>query len=166
MPRDVTTLSQGNAAYTAFCWKTGRAHVYSTAGHLHLNLCQSAVLRYFTIIFPQVLEGQQVRGEAYQFDLPVCGCWVIVCIISPSASLMLFLCVSSGLDKCMPPAPPYQPQIVVVSDSEVALSWKAGVSEGSSPIQYYMVEFIRQVCQWSLNFSFCALQGFFFFFFN
>ncbi|RMC16638.1 hypothetical protein DUI87_06576 [Hirundo rustica rustica] len=49
-------------------------------------------------------------------------------------------------DKCMPPAPPYQPQIVVVSDSEVALSWKPGVSEGSSPIQYYTVEFIRQVC--------------------
>ncbi|NWI13936.1 EGFLA protein, partial [Crypturellus soui] len=48
-------------------------------------------------------------------------------------------------DKCMPPAPPYQPQIVVVSDSEVALSWKPGVSEGSSPIQYYMVEFIRQL---------------------
>lgn len=50
------------------------------------------------------------------------------------------------LDKCMPPAPPYQPQIVVVSDSEVALSWKPGVSEGSSPIRYYTVEFIRQVC--------------------
>uniref|UniRef100_A0A8V0YGJ8 EGF like, fibronectin type III and laminin G domains n=1 Tax=Gallus gallus TaxID=9031 RepID=A0A8V0YGJ8_CHICK len=46
-------------------------------------------------------------------------------------------------DNCMPPAPPYQPQIVVVSDSEVALSWKPGASEGSSPIQYYMVEFIR-----------------------
>ncbi|XP_027570396.1 pikachurin isoform X3 [Pipra filicauda] len=46
-------------------------------------------------------------------------------------------------DKCMPPAPPYQPQIVVVSDSEVALSWKPGESEGSSPIQYYTVEFIR-----------------------
>uniref|UniRef100_A0A672U6H2 Pikachurin n=1 Tax=Strigops habroptila TaxID=2489341 RepID=A0A672U6H2_STRHB len=45
-------------------------------------------------------------------------------------------------DKCMPPAPPHQPQIVVVSDSEVALSWKPG-SEGSSPIQYYTVEFIR-----------------------
>ncbi|NXG41284.1 EGFLA protein, partial [Psilopogon haemacephalus] len=43
-------------------------------------------------------------------------------------------------DKCMPPAPPYQPQIMVVSDSEVALSWKPGASEGSSPIQYYMVE--------------------------
>uniref|UniRef100_A0A803Y1H3 EGF like, fibronectin type III and laminin G domains n=1 Tax=Meleagris gallopavo TaxID=9103 RepID=A0A803Y1H3_MELGA len=46
-------------------------------------------------------------------------------------------------DNCMPPAPPCQPQIVVVSDSEVALSWKPGASEGSSPIQYYMVEFIR-----------------------
>lgn len=72
--------------------------------------------------------------------------------ISPFISLMLF-CISSGTDNCMPPAPPYQPQIVVVSDSEVALSWKPGASEGSSPIQYYMVEFIRQVCQWKLNFS-------------
>ncbi|NXG74861.1 EGFLA protein, partial [Baryphthengus martii] len=54
-------------------------------------------------------------------------------------------------DKCMPPAPPYQPQIVVVSDSEVALSWKPGVSEGSSPLRYYTVEFIRQVLQPDLD---------------
>ncbi|KAH0627896.1 hypothetical protein JD844_008450 [Phrynosoma platyrhinos] len=47
------------------------------------------------------------------------------------------------LDKCMPPDPPYQPQVIVVSDSEVALTWKPGLSEGSSPIQYYTVEFIR-----------------------
>ncbi|KAL7989078.1 hypothetical protein Chor_007997 [Crotalus horridus] len=47
------------------------------------------------------------------------------------------------LDKCMPPAPPSQPQVIVVSDSEVALSWKPGPSEGSSPIEYYTVEFIR-----------------------
>ncbi|XP_061472652.1 pikachurin isoform X2 [Rhineura floridana] len=46
-------------------------------------------------------------------------------------------------DKCMPPDPPYQPQVIVVSDSEVALSWKPGSSEGSSPVQYYIVEFIR-----------------------
>ncbi|NWY02494.1 EGFLA protein, partial [Nothoprocta ornata] len=56
-------------------------------------------------------------------------------------------------DKCMPPASPYQPQIVVVSDSEVALSWKPGVSEGSSPIQYYTVEFIRQVWPWNQIFN-------------
>ncbi|XP_037655188.1 pikachurin [Choloepus didactylus] len=46
-------------------------------------------------------------------------------------------------DSCLPPAAPQQPQVIVVSDSEVALSWKPGESEGSSPIQYYSVEFIR-----------------------
>ncbi|KAG8131158.1 hypothetical protein E2320_017767 [Naja naja] len=46
-------------------------------------------------------------------------------------------------DKCMPPAPPGQPQVIVVSDSEVALSWNPGPSEGGSPIEYYTVEFIR-----------------------
>ncbi|KAM6474191.1 pikachurin isoform 5-T5 [Liasis olivaceus] len=46
-------------------------------------------------------------------------------------------------DKCMPPDPPNQPQVIVVSDSEVALSWKPGPSEGSSPIEYYTVEFFR-----------------------
>uniref|UniRef100_G1LIW2 EGF like, fibronectin type III and laminin G domains n=2 Tax=Ailuropoda melanoleuca TaxID=9646 RepID=G1LIW2_AILME len=44
---------------------------------------------------------------------------------------------------CMPPTAPQQPQVTVVSDSEVAISWKPGKSEGSSPIQYYSVEFIR-----------------------
>ncbi|KFQ93936.1 Pikachurin, partial [Nipponia nippon] len=61
-------------------------------------------------------------------------------------------------DKCVPPAAPYQPQIVVVSDSEVALSWKPGVSEGSSPIQYYTVEFIRQVCQWNLDSNWTVIR--------
>uniref|UniRef100_A0A8D1FK47 Pikachurin n=1 Tax=Sus scrofa TaxID=9823 RepID=A0A8D1FK47_PIG len=46
-------------------------------------------------------------------------------------------------DSCLPPAAPQQPHVTVVSDSEVALSWKPGESEGSSPIQYYSVEFIR-----------------------
>ncbi|XP_045857047.1 pikachurin isoform X1 [Meles meles] len=46
-------------------------------------------------------------------------------------------------DTCLPPTAPQQPHVTVVSDSEVALSWKPGRSEGSSPIQYYSVEFIR-----------------------
>ncbi|XP_016808889.1 pikachurin isoform X2 [Pan troglodytes] len=46
-------------------------------------------------------------------------------------------------DSCLPPAAPQQPHVIVVSDSEVALSWKSGASEGSAPIQYYSVEFIR-----------------------
>ncbi|XP_015450801.1 pikachurin isoform X3 [Pteropus alecto] len=46
-------------------------------------------------------------------------------------------------DSCLPPTAPQQPHVTVVSDSEVALSWKPGESEGSAPIQYYSVEFIR-----------------------
>ncbi|XP_008068333.1 pikachurin isoform X3 [Carlito syrichta] len=46
-------------------------------------------------------------------------------------------------DFCLPPAAPQQPHVIVVSDTEVALSWKPGTSEGSAPIQYYSVEFIR-----------------------
>ncbi|XP_045421826.1 pikachurin-like [Lemur catta] len=46
-------------------------------------------------------------------------------------------------DSCLPPVAPQQPHVIVVSDSEVALSWKPGASEGSSPILYYSVEFIR-----------------------
>lgn len=148
MPRDVTTLSQGNTAHMAFSCENARAHICNAAGHLHPNLCHVQYYNILLLLFHKcgALEGQELRGGVYDFDSQVCGYWVILCI-SPSAALMLFLCISSGLDKCMPPAPPYQPQIVVVSDSEVALSWKPGVSEGSSPIQYYVVEFIRQVGQ-------------------
>ncbi|XP_028917091.1 pikachurin [Ornithorhynchus anatinus] len=46
-------------------------------------------------------------------------------------------------ETCVAPAPPYPPQGIVISDSEVALSWKPGDSEGSSPIQYYSMEFLR-----------------------
>ncbi|MEE6458052.1 hypothetical protein FKM82_000164 [Ascaphus truei] len=46
-------------------------------------------------------------------------------------------------DKCMVPDPPAQPQVVVVSDAEVAISWKQGAGEGSSPVQHYIVEYIR-----------------------
>ncbi|EGW06639.1 Pikachurin [Cricetulus griseus] len=46
-------------------------------------------------------------------------------------------------DYCLPPDAPQQPHVLVVSDSEVALSWKPGENEGSAPIQSYSVEFIR-----------------------
>ncbi|XP_018420102.1 PREDICTED: pikachurin [Nanorana parkeri] len=46
-------------------------------------------------------------------------------------------------DKCQVPDPPAQPQLVVVSDVEVAISWKPGAREGSSPIQYYTLAYTR-----------------------
>ncbi|XP_056402190.1 pikachurin isoform X1 [Hyla sarda] len=46
-------------------------------------------------------------------------------------------------DMCMAPDPPLQPQVVVVSDAEVAISWKQGAGQGSAPIQYYSVAYKR-----------------------
>ncbi|XP_055968198.1 pikachurin [Sorex fumeus] len=51
--------------------------------------------------------------------------------------------VTLNEDSCRPPAAPQKPYILVVSDTEVAISWKPGVSQGSVPIKYYFVEFIR-----------------------
>ncbi|KAJ1210310.1 hypothetical protein NDU88_005676 [Pleurodeles waltl] len=50
---------------------------------------------------------------------------------------------TSSRDRCMVPEPPSQPEVVVVSESEVAISWKPGDNERSSPVQHYIVEFIR-----------------------
>uniref|UniRef100_A0A8C1DGH8 EGF like, fibronectin type III and laminin G domains n=1 Tax=Cyprinus carpio carpio TaxID=630221 RepID=A0A8C1DGH8_CYPCA len=46
-------------------------------------------------------------------------------------------------EKCMPPAPPTQPKVVPVSDTELALSWQHGESEGSAPVLYFLVAYIR-----------------------
>ncbi|XP_075040327.1 pikachurin isoform X2 [Mixophyes fleayi] len=46
-------------------------------------------------------------------------------------------------DKCLVPDPPMQPQVVVVSDVEVAISWKQSAREGGSQVQYYTVEYTR-----------------------
>lgn len=68
----------------------------------------------------------------------------LICETSPAAKTTAnSSCLLSCLDSCLPPTTPQQPYVTVVSDSEVALSWKPGESEGSSPIQYYSVEFIR-----------------------
>lgn len=55
----------------------------------------------------------------------------------------VLLCLSSCLDSCLTPEAPQKPCVLVVSDSEVALSWKPGENEGSAPIQSYSVEFVR-----------------------
>ncbi|KAI2665010.1 Pikachurin [Labeo rohita] len=52
--------------------------------------------------------------------------------------------ISTGShEKCMPPAPPTQPKVVAVSDTELALSWQHGESEGSAPVLYFLVAYIR-----------------------
>uniref|UniRef100_A0AAR2JH09 EGF like, fibronectin type III and laminin G domains n=1 Tax=Pygocentrus nattereri TaxID=42514 RepID=A0AAR2JH09_PYGNA len=44
---------------------------------------------------------------------------------------------------CMPPSPPSQPIVVAVSDTELALSWQQGESEGSAPVLHFLVAYIR-----------------------
>ncbi|KAM6958773.1 pikachurin [Aplochiton taeniatus] len=46
-------------------------------------------------------------------------------------------------DMCMPPSPPSQPVVVAVSDTELALSWTQGESEGSAPVLHFLVAYIR-----------------------
>ncbi|KAH0520593.1 Pikachurin [Microtus ochrogaster] len=47
-------------------------------------------------------------------------------------------------DFCLPPEAPFKPHVLVVSDSEVALSWKPREDEETAPIQSYSVEYIRR----------------------
>ncbi|XP_073808036.1 pikachurin isoform X4 [Danio rerio] len=52
--------------------------------------------------------------------------------------------ISTGShEKCMPPAPPTQPNVVAVSDTELAMSWQHGESDGSAPVLYFLVAYIR-----------------------
>ncbi|ROL53760.1 Pikachurin [Anabarilius grahami] len=52
--------------------------------------------------------------------------------------------ISTGShEKCMPPTPPTQPNVVAVSDTELALSWQHEESEGSAPVLYFLVAYIR-----------------------
>lgn len=49
----------------------------------------------------------------------------------------------------MPPSPPTQPAAKAVSDTELALSWQQGESEGSAPVLHFLVAYIRSVLTWS-----------------
>uniref|UniRef100_A0A3P8YZJ0 EGF like, fibronectin type III and laminin G domains n=1 Tax=Esox lucius TaxID=8010 RepID=A0A3P8YZJ0_ESOLU len=50
---------------------------------------------------------------------------------------------TSPQEMCMPPSPPTQPNVAAVSDTELALSWTQGESEGSAPVLHFLVAYIR-----------------------
>lgn len=64
-------------------------------------------------------------------------------IISTTVLVITFL--PFPLDMCMPPSPPTQPVVMAVSDTELALSWQKGESEGSAPVLHFLVAYIRSV---------------------
>ncbi|XP_077601111.1 pikachurin-like [Stigmatopora nigra] len=50
---------------------------------------------------------------------------------------------TSSHDACMPPSPPTAPVVVAISDTELALSWQQGESDGSAPVRHFLVAYIR-----------------------
>ncbi|KAM6931151.1 pikachurin isoform 2-T2 [Xenentodon cancila] len=46
-------------------------------------------------------------------------------------------------ETCLPPSPPTQPVVTAVSDTELALSWQQGETEGSAPVLHFLVAYIR-----------------------
>uniref|UniRef100_A0AAX7TD78 EGF like, fibronectin type III and laminin G domains n=1 Tax=Astatotilapia calliptera TaxID=8154 RepID=A0AAX7TD78_ASTCA len=48
-----------------------------------------------------------------------------------------------ALEMCMPPSPPSKPTVMAVSDTELALSWQQGESDGSAPVLHFLVAYIR-----------------------
>ncbi|XP_017566224.1 pikachurin-like isoform X1 [Pygocentrus nattereri] len=50
---------------------------------------------------------------------------------------------TSGKDPCMRPAPPPEPSVMAVSDTEIALSWQPDLSDDSPPVLYFHISYIR-----------------------
>lgn len=63
--------------------------------------------------------------------------------VSFTMLLITFLLLPVPSETCMPPSPPTQPAVVAVSDTELALSWQQGESEGSAPVLHFLVAYIR-----------------------
>uniref|UniRef100_A0A3Q4GWL1 EGF like, fibronectin type III and laminin G domains n=1 Tax=Neolamprologus brichardi TaxID=32507 RepID=A0A3Q4GWL1_NEOBR len=50
---------------------------------------------------------------------------------------------TASQEMCMPPSPPSKPTVMAVSDTELALSWQQGESDGSAPVLHFLVAYIR-----------------------
>ncbi|XP_004678161.1 PREDICTED: pikachurin isoform X2 [Condylura cristata] len=115
----------------------------------------------FTVFYSEVsgVNSLQERSHSVRLSQDPPATEEVIGDLKPGTEYQVSIVAYSGMGKgqlslpqhvttlpqgsCLPPTAPQQPHVTVVSDSEVALSWKPGESEGSSPIQYYSVEFIR-----------------------
>uniref|UniRef100_A0A8C0KJH7 Pikachurin n=1 Tax=Canis lupus dingo TaxID=286419 RepID=A0A8C0KJH7_CANLU len=117
--------------YTVFFSEVGRDKYLQEQSH-SVSLSQNSLAMVSEEVIGDLKPGTEYRVTVAAYSQTVKGR-----LSSPQYVTTL------PQDSCLPPTAPQQPHITVVSDSEVALSWKPGKSEGSSPIQYYSVEFIR-----------------------
>uniref|UniRef100_A0A8D0GIY7 Pikachurin n=1 Tax=Sphenodon punctatus TaxID=8508 RepID=A0A8D0GIY7_SPHPU len=136
-PLDIL-LDSLNCTAFSIQWRMPRQHASTISGYTvsrSFNFLE--IISIYDVVCAEVVIGDLKAGTRYRISVGAYG-WA-----GKGRPSMPRDVTTLSQDKCMRPDPPYQPQVVVVSDSEVALSWKPGVHEGSYPIQYYTVEFIR-----------------------
>uniref|UniRef100_A0A8C4S1X5 EGF like, fibronectin type III and laminin G domains n=1 Tax=Erpetoichthys calabaricus TaxID=27687 RepID=A0A8C4S1X5_ERPCA len=131
-PLDIQLESLNCTAFSVR-WRMPRRHISSITGYtvrcIDRSLHESS--RFEVII------GNLKAGTQYRISVAAYG-WMGDGRPSVPRDVR-----TASQEKCMPPSPPTQPVVMVVSDTEVALSWKPGSSQGSSPVQWFLVEYIR-----------------------
>uniref|UniRef100_A0A671KB69 Pikachurin-like n=1 Tax=Sinocyclocheilus anshuiensis TaxID=1608454 RepID=A0A671KB69_9TELE len=126
-PLDIQLETVNCTAFSVW-WKMPRRHVSTITGY--------KVQIFNTVALEDVVIGNLKVATQYRVSV---GAYSWAGEGRPSMPRD----ISTGSQKCMPPAPPTQPKVVAVSDTELALSWQHGESEGSAPVLYFLVAYIR-----------------------
>ncbi|XP_062399872.1 pikachurin [Sardina pilchardus] len=129
-------------------WKMPRRHVSTITGYK---------------VFYTEMRGARTFGNAATLDVPLSLDMLAIDVAISNLKVATVYRVSVGAygwagegrpsmprdistashEVCMTPSPPTQPSVVAVSDTELALSWQQGESEGSSPVLHFLVAYIR-----------------------
>uniref|UniRef100_A0AAY4CFV0 EGF like, fibronectin type III and laminin G domains n=1 Tax=Denticeps clupeoides TaxID=299321 RepID=A0AAY4CFV0_9TELE len=110
-------------------WKMPRRHVSTITGYKVSLLCFTTTAKAEIL---DVVVGNLKTAAQYRVSVGAYG-WAGEG--RPS--------MPRDVSSCRSPSPPTQPQVTPVSDTELALSWKQGETEGSSPVLHFLVAYIR-----------------------
>uniref|UniRef100_A0A669BM56 EGF like, fibronectin type III and laminin G domains n=1 Tax=Oreochromis niloticus TaxID=8128 RepID=A0A669BM56_ORENI len=132
---------------TAFSvrWKMPRRHVSTITGYksdIHISLGSTVLDRSHNFIgkMTYIWESSYIKGEVntkYRVSVGAYG-WA-----GEGRPSMPRDISTASQEMCMPPSPPSQPTVMAVSDTELALSWQQGESDGSAPVLHFLVAYIR-----------------------
>lgn len=131
-------LENSTKLYTVFYSEVGKGEFLQEVSHSspHIQDLVTSEKPESDLVCEEVI-GELKPGTEYQVGVAVHGRKGRKRLSSPQHVFTM------PEDSCLPPEAPQQLQVSVVSNSEVALSWKPGESKGHSPILYYSVEFRR-----------------------
>uniref|UniRef100_A0A8C5BQ76 Pikachurin n=1 Tax=Gadus morhua TaxID=8049 RepID=A0A8C5BQ76_GADMO len=124
-PLDIQ-LETVNCTAVNIRWKMPRRHVSTITGYKVDSLFCSPLL--LSCIVQDVDIGSLKVNTQYRVSVGAYG-WA-----GEGRPSMPRDVGTSAQEMCMPPSPPTQPMVAAVSETELALSWKEGESEGSAPL--------------------------------